>query len=252
MGRLLTSLSLSVFIHSFATLTSAQSTDWTQYVKPFIGTEGTAPGTGFNGGNVFPGPVVPFGSVKLGPDCTSNNLTTSANAGYLPDGNITAFSLTHVSGTGGGPVYGVVSQMPLMTLENVNVLDNLTYMAPRAEPDTASVGYYKTTLQNGITTELSATSNVGILQHTFPAGSQGHVLVDVSHYLPSPGGGYQSQFYANGEITVLDDGRTYQGYGVYKGAFSESKLIICPLNLMSYLLIPLSPCLPSIFLWRIR
>lgn len=199
--------------------TSSASTDWCQYVQPFLGTEGTVPGTSFNGGNCFPGAVLPFGSVKLGPDTTSFNTSIGQNAGYTPDGNITGFSMTHVSGTGGGPVYGVVSQMPLVSLDGVNVLDNLTYMEPRMGNDSASVGYYKSTFQNGITTELSATSNAGILQYT----NASHMLVDLSHYLPSNGGGYQSQFYANGKITVSSNGKQYQGWGIYKGAFSESK-----------------------------
>lgn len=95
----------------FAVLSGSVSAQLHKYVNPFIGTEGTAPGTGYNGGNTFPGAAVPFGMVKLGPDVTTFNTSISANAGYLPDGNVTAFSLTHVSGTGGGPVYGVVSQM---------------------------------------------------------------------------------------------------------------------------------------------
>ncbi len=36
-------------------------TDWTKYVNLFIGTEGTVPGTSYNGGNVFPGATIPFG-----------------------------------------------------------------------------------------------------------------------------------------------------------------------------------------------
>lgn len=194
-------------------------TDWTRYVKPFLGTEGTRPGTAFNGGNIFPGAVLPFGSVKLGPDTTCFTWFTEANAGYTPDGNVTGFSLTHVSGTGGGPVYGVVSQMPLPSLDNINVMDNFTYMAQRRGDDEASVGYYKSTFQNGIVTEMSATRNVGMLQYSFP--SNGHILVDVSHYLPTTEGGYQSQFYGNGKISVSENGKTYRGYGIYKGAFSE-------------------------------
>jgi putative alpha-1,2-mannosidase len=198
--------------------------DWTQYVDPFIGTEGEVPGTAYNGGNIFLGAVVPFGSVKLGPDTTSFNTSIQANVGYTPDGNVTAFSLTHVSGTGSGPVYGVVSQMPLTQVDGVNVLDNLTYMEPRAVNDTASVGYYKTVVQNGITTELSATSHVGFLQYSFPASSEGHILVDVSQYLPSVGG-YQAQLYSSGEIEISGEGSSYHGYGVYRGAFSNSKLL---------------------------
>ena len=174
------------------------ATNYTDYVNPFIGTEGTVPGTAFNGGNTFPGATEPFGTVKIGPDTTSFNQSIGQNAGYTPDGNVTAFSLTHVSGTGGGPVYGVVSQMPLVSLSNVNVLDNLTYMEPRVGNDTARVGYYKTTFSNGIVTELSATKHAGFLQYTFPEGTERHVLVDVSHYLPSNSGGNQAQFYSNG------------------------------------------------------
>ena len=139
-----------------------------KYVDPFIGTQGTVPGTGYNGGNTFPGAAVPFGMVKIGPDVTTFNISIGANAGYLPDGNVTAFSLTHVSGTGGAPVYGVVSQMPLLTLEGVNVVDNLTYMQPRSGSDQASVGYFRSIFQNGIETELTATSHVGFLQYSMP------------------------------------------------------------------------------------
>ena len=57
-----------------------------QYVDPFIGTE--------NGGNVFLGAAVPFGRVKLGPDCGNND----NNSGYRYEGNINGFSHTHVSG----------------------------------------------------------------------------------------------------------------------------------------------------------
>lgn len=207
--------------------TASHETNWTQYVNPFIGTEGTVPGTSFNGGNVFPGATVPFGAVKLGPDTTSFNASIGVNAGYTPDGNVTAFSLMHVSGTGGGPVYGVVSQMPLATLEEVNMLDNITYMEPREGKDVAEVGYYKSTFKNGIVTEMSTTSHVGMLQYDFnnTAGAS-HILVDVSHFLPASGGGPQSQFYSNGEIKIDKHGQRYTGSGVYRGAFSGSML--CP------------------------
>lgn len=204
---------------------TADATGFIDYVDPFIGTEGTAPGTAYNGGNTFPGAVMPFGTVKLGPDTTSFNTSIGANAGYTPDGNVTAFSLTHVSGTGGGPVYGVVSQMPLSSLDGVNVLDNITYMEPRVGKDQAIVGYYKTTLQNGIAVEMSATSHAGFLQYTFPGDSESHILVDVSHYLPSSGGGNQAQFYSNGNIEISDDGMQYTGWGIYRGAFSHSKSV---------------------------
>lgn len=62
--------------------------DLTQYVNPFVGTEGQGyPGTAVNGGNVFPGAAIPFGVVKFGVDTTAFDWTNvDANAGYTPDG----------------------------------------------------------------------------------------------------------------------------------------------------------------------
>jgi putative alpha-1,2-mannosidase len=81
-------------------LTSYSQTNLTAFVDPFIGTE--------NGGNVFLGAAVPFGMVKLGPDCGKNN----NNSGYYRDQNINGFSHTHVSGSGGGAKYGNILLMP--------------------------------------------------------------------------------------------------------------------------------------------
>jgi putative alpha-1,2-mannosidase len=46
------------------------ATNYSQYVNLLIGTEGSVPGTAFNGGNVFPGASLPFGAVKVGIDTT--------------------------------------------------------------------------------------------------------------------------------------------------------------------------------------
>ena len=93
--------------------------------------------------------------------------------------------MLHESGTGGAPKYGVVPQMPLTSMDGVNVLDNLTYMQPRTGKDIAKIGYYKTSLANGVTAEMSASQHAGIMQYTYPAKSERYVLVDLSHYLPA-------------------------------------------------------------------
>ena len=77
-------------------------TDFTQYVDPFIGTQG--------GGNTFPGTTYPFGMVKLGPDCDDLN----SNMGYKEYGKVRGFSHLHVSGTGGGCKYGNILVYPFM------------------------------------------------------------------------------------------------------------------------------------------
>lgn len=112
--------------------------------------------------------------------------------------------------------------MPLSTIENVNVLDNFTYMQHRTELDLASVGYYKTALANGVTVELTATAHAGIIQYNYSVDThERHILVDVSHMLPSSGEAQHSQFYANGFLERTQDGSRYQGYGVYRGGFSS-------------------------------
>lgn len=123
--------------------------------------------------------------------------------------------MLHESGTGGAPTYGLVPQMPLTTLEGVNVLDNLTYMQPRVREDVAQVGYYKTQLQSGVTAEMSASMHAGIMKYTYPEDADGRfVLVDLSHFIPSTG--KKEQWYSNGKLERSDDGTSYSGYGVYR------------------------------------
>ena len=195
--------------------------DLTPLVNLFIGTQGTVPGTSYNGGNVFPGPALPFGAVKVGIDTTEFNASTDATAGYTPDGNVTAITMLHESGTGGAPTYGLIPQMPLTSLDGVNVMDNLTYMQPRNGNDTASVGYYATNLANGVKVELGASMHSGLIQYTFPTSGDRYVLVDLSHYLPTQDDAIASQAYSNAVLDVANNGSTYSGSGTYRGGWSE-------------------------------
>ena len=79
------------------------STDYTQLVNPFIGTDFT--------GNTYPGAQAPFGMVQLSPD---NGLPGwDRISGYFyPDSTIAGFSHTHLSGTGAGDLYDI-SYMPV-------------------------------------------------------------------------------------------------------------------------------------------
>lgn len=161
--------------------------------------------------------------VKFGLDTWERNISQSViNGGWTPEGAVTAVSLMHESGTGGFPKYGVVAQMPLTTVDApVNVLDNTTYWQERSSGgggDEARVGYFRTALASGVALELSASRHAGIVQYSFPAGER-HVLVDVSHYLPSEGGGYSVQNYQGGEISI--NGSQYTGYGTYGGGWNE-------------------------------
>ena len=84
---------------------SQTSTDYTQLVNPFIGTDFT--------GNTYPGAQVPFGMVQLSPD---NGLAGwDRISGYFyPDSTIAGFSHTHLSGTGAGDLYDILF-MPVIS-----------------------------------------------------------------------------------------------------------------------------------------
>ncbi|RDW78832.1 alpha-1,2-mannosidase family protein [Aspergillus mulundensis] len=174
-----------------------------------MGTEG--------GGNNFPGAARPFGMVKLGPDLLSG--TKDAYSGYLAEGEFSGFSMMHEQGTGGAPKYGTVSQLPLVG-EITNPLSNITI--GRKGVDEAEVGYYKAETEDGVTVELSATAHAGIYRYSFPPESdENHVLVDVSHVLPSFRGQGLSQGYKGGNLTVFPDGH-YAGYGIYDNGWNRS------------------------------
>ena len=72
---------------------AAATVDYTQYVNPFMGSEGPTPGEGYGGGNIFVGAARPFGVTKVGIDSTATNWSTAVlNGGWTPSGNVTAIS----------------------------------------------------------------------------------------------------------------------------------------------------------------
>jgi len=85
---------------------SSQEPLW-PFVDPLIGTVGPRPGSAIAGGNSFPGASLPWAMAKPGIDTSyiglPNGSAVDANAGYTPLGNVTAVSMTHVSGSGGVP-----------------------------------------------------------------------------------------------------------------------------------------------------
>ncbi|KAI1331865.1 glycosyl hydrolase [Xylariaceae sp. FL0255] len=196
--------------------------DRSKYVNPFMGSEGPYEGLAFGGGDIFVGASMPFGMAKVGIDTYETNVSYSTiNGGYTPKGLVTAVSMMHESGTGGGAKYGIVPQMPLTDVDApVNILDNTTYWQNRTGDDTASVGYYATKLESGVGIELSGSHHTGIMQYSFPSGGK-HILVDASHYLPQEGGSSDSQYYTGGEMALSDDGKNYTGFTSVGGGFSE-------------------------------
>ena len=99
-----------------------------RYIQPEIGLD--------NGGHVLPGPSLPYGMVKLGPDCVVHT-----NSGYVTGEKIKGFSHTHVSGTGGGAKYGDVT-----IAAGIGEID-ITDYASNGKDEKITAGYYKVNLE---------------------------------------------------------------------------------------------------------
>lgn len=157
--------------------------------------------------------------VKLGPDLLATG--TDSYSGYLENGNFSGFSMMHEQGTGGAPKYGTVSQLPLVG-EVSQPLSNLT--VGRNGTDQASIGYYQAQTSQSVIIELAAAARAGIYRYTFPSSDingTNHILVDVSHVLPSFRGQGLGQGYAGGNFTIFADGH-YEGHGIYNNGWNRS------------------------------
>jgi putative alpha-1,2-mannosidase len=110
--------------------------------------------------------------------------------------------------------YRVVSQMPVLGTV-ANPLEDLSQ--DRATADEGRVGYYKSSLKNGITVELAASEHAGLYKYTFPRATS--IVVDVSHVLPSFRGLGWEQHYSGGYFTIFSDGH-YEGKGTYNNGWN--------------------------------
>ena len=182
-----------------------------QYVDPRIGSEGV--------GRTFPGPSMPFGMCKPGPDCT-----IKPNAGWAPMPEVvTGFSQTHVSGTGGGQKYGNILIQPF--------LGNQPSEQLRMSED-FSLGYYATTFENGIRTEITTSERCAFYRIHFP--SNGSLFIDETHYLgknPIPDQREQQQF-VGAEVEVVSDYEV-RGFSRIRGGWNNGDAYTVYFCLMS-------------------
>ena len=190
---------LSLFLVAMVLLTSAsaQTTNYTRWVNPLIGTQKM--------GHTFPGATVPFGSVQLSPDTDQqpHNINGVYNkdaykycAGYqYDDTSIVGFSHTHFSGTGHSDLgdFLIMPTVGPLQLEPGSKADPSTgfrsafsHANEKAEP-----GYYSVRLDDHtILAEMTATTRVGFHQYTFmnpvdtSPGSdkiEAHIILDLMH-----------------------------------------------------------------------
>jgi predicted alpha-1,2-mannosidase len=155
------------FIYSCKPIEKEAEKDFTQYVNPFIGTQGT--------GHTFPGPCLPFGMVQPGPD--NKDQGWDYTSGYqFNDSIILGFSQTRANGTGISE-FGDILLQPFTD----NKTDNFGELYSK-ETEKAYPGYYTVTLKNKVKVELTATSKVAFHQYTYPENT-GKLLVDLQHGL---------------------------------------------------------------------
>ena len=179
-----------------------------QYVDPRIGSEGV--------GRTFPGPAMPFGMCKPGPDCT-----VKPNAGWAPMPEVvTGFSQTHVSGTGGGQKYGNVLIQPFVSGKWKEESGKRNDFSQKRVSEEFSLGYYATTFENGIQTEITASERCAFYRIHYP--SKGSLLIDATHYLgknPVPDQREQQQF-VGAEVEVVND-HEVRGYSRVRGGWNN-------------------------------
>ena len=143
-------------------LSSLMAQDYSRYVDPRIGSEGL--------GRTFPGPCMPYGMAKPGPDAV-----TMPNAGWAPIPEpVKGFSQMHVSGTGGGQKYGNILIQPY--------LDSKEIIQKRVD-EKISLGYYACTFENGIRTEITASERCAFYRLDFGKKQKGKLLIDVTTFL---------------------------------------------------------------------
>lgn len=175
--------------------------DYTHYVDPFIGADG--------GGYVFPGATLPYGMVKLGPDC--NHLTE--NAGWQKDTPIVGFSHTHLNGSGGGCKYGNI-----LFMATTGDFDPDNYSSQYSEAK-AHVGLFSVHLDRyNVDARLSASRHAGFHEYTFPKSNFSNIIVDLGKFLAS----IEMQEFVGSEITILSN-TEIQGYSRIQGGWNYSE-----------------------------
>ena len=162
--------------------------DYTQYIDPFIGTQW--------GGNTFPGAAVPFGMVKVGPDCGE----LKANMGYHYKGKVRGFSHTHLSGTGGGAKYGNVLIYPYSGESRTS-----GYGSDRGK-EKASTGYFSVELtEENVLAELTSSAHAAVHRYAFSKPGESGILIDAGSFLGKNSCCFEAQELVGSEITIRSD-----------------------------------------------
>ncbi|MEV8557556.1 lectin [Streptomyces sp. NPDC051917] len=143
-----------------APVTLAPVADPASLVNPFIGTSHAA--------DDFPGADTPFGMVQWSPD-TSPHRPDGGGYEYA-DSAITGFGLTHIAGPGCRAA-GDIPVLPTVGAVDTRATDSFSHANESATP-----GSYTVSLDNGVKTELTATTRSGMARFTFPSTRRANLL----------------------------------------------------------------------------
>ncbi|WP_259066521.1 GH92 family glycosyl hydrolase [Mucilaginibacter sp. X4EP1] len=157
-------LALAISLNGFA------QEKLTKYVDPFIGTGGH--------GHTFPGAAVPFGMIQLSPDNGRTGWDWCGGYHY-GDTVIAGFSHMHLSGTGIGD-WCDISVMPETRLITDTADHGLAKFNHRNE--IATPGFYKVTMDNGISAAFTVTEHCGLHNYIFPANVSPVIKLDLGYH----------------------------------------------------------------------
>jgi len=168
----------SLLILASSCALSQAATGSADKVNPLIGSS--------NGGDTYPGAVMPFGMLQWSPENTrGKHVRTASPSGYQYDAKRTrGFSLTHLSGAGCAGASGDVPMMPVtvpVTSSPVVDAHDEVYAADfRHEDEQATPGSYRVKLANGVQVMLAAATRSGMASFAFPAHQPANLLIRVS------------------------------------------------------------------------
>jgi predicted alpha-1,2-mannosidase len=141
----------------------------TQYVDPFIGTDGT--------GHTSPAASRPFAMVAPGPDNADNGWEYTSGYQYRAP-TIMGFSQTRASGTG-IPELGDILLQPMQRLRESGFESRYD-----KKSELARAGYYAVSLtDNDVRVELTSTGRIAFHRYTFASPGSVWLLADFQHGL---------------------------------------------------------------------
>lgn len=165
------------------------------YVNPFIGTS--------NGGNTFPGAVVPWGMVSVSP-----HNTLGAPSGYIKGGDyFYGLGHTHLSGTGCAELGNII----VTATRDVASSDPQNYKSNYSN-EKASPGFYSAFLNDyKIDIVATATERCGLIKFISEEEGEINIIIDTGRSLGLLGGG----------MIEINSDTNLEGYNISGGFCGE-------------------------------